>query len=303
MSTILVGVDASERSEDATAFARRLADASGAHLVLANAYPYSNAPSRGSNFSYREALREQSLRTVSRMRARLEDFPERRSTIKIAANPSPAHALHSMAVAEHAALVVVGSTHTGRAGRVLPGSTGERLLHGSPCAVAVVPKDYRTQTEPIRVVGVAYNHTPEARAAALAAAELARGLDAELEVIGVVDTDVPALLTAADLAALRADLERHVQEGLDALLEDLPKDLPVTTTRLIGEPADALACHSAQLDLLLTGSRGYGPLQAVLAGGVSGRLMRTAACPVIIVPRGVDARLGALFADAAPAAA
>ena len=39
MSTILIGVDASERSEDAIAFARQLADASGAHLVLANAYP------------------------------------------------------------------------------------------------------------------------------------------------------------------------------------------------------------------------------------------------------------------------
>ena len=37
-------------------------------------------------------------------------------------------------------LVVVGSTHTGRLGRVFPGSTGEKLLHGAPCAVAVVPR-------------------------------------------------------------------------------------------------------------------------------------------------------------------
>ena len=46
MSTILIGVDESERSEDAIAFARRLADVAAAHVVVANAYPYSDVPSR-----------------------------------------------------------------------------------------------------------------------------------------------------------------------------------------------------------------------------------------------------------------
>jgi hypothetical protein len=32
----------------------------------------------------------------------------------------------------------------------------------------------------------------------------------------------------------------------------------------------------------------------VLVGGVSGRVMRSAACPVIVAPRGVEAPLGAL---------
>ena len=55
MSTILIGVDASERSEDAIAFGRRLADVAGAHVVVANAYPYSAVPSRASNAAFREA--------------------------------------------------------------------------------------------------------------------------------------------------------------------------------------------------------------------------------------------------------
>ena len=38
MSTILIGVDASERSEDAIAFGGQLAQASGAYVVVANAY-------------------------------------------------------------------------------------------------------------------------------------------------------------------------------------------------------------------------------------------------------------------------
>jgi hypothetical protein len=37
----------------------------------------------------------------------------------------------------------------------------------------------------------------------------------------------------------------------------------------------------------------------VLLGGVSGKLSRQARCPVIVVPRGVEAPLGALFSSAA----
>ena len=54
---------------------------------------------------------------------------------------------------------------------------------------------------------------------------------------------------------------------------------------------------------MLAGSRGYGPLRSVLVGGVSGRLMHTVHCPVIIVPRGVQAPLAMLFPSQAVAAA
>lgn len=291
MSTILIGVDASERSKDAIAFGRQLADASGAHVVIANAYPYSDRVSRSASVTYRDTLREQSLETVRAMRERLE-LPEKRSTIKIVANVSPAHALHSMADAEHACVLVVGSTHTGRAGRVVPGSTGERLLHGAPCTVAVVPKDYRTHVEPIRRVGVAYNASPESRAAVHAAAELARGLGAELVVIGVADP-LEFVTESSVGGPTVADVVREVQHELDRVTRELP--IEATTALLTGTPAELLAEYSRHLDLLVTGSRGYGPVRSVLAGGVSGRLMRSAHCPMMIVPRGVDVPLGSLF--------
>ena len=62
--------------------------------------------------------------------------------IKAVPNPSPPTACTRSPRRMDAGLIVVGSTHTGRAGRVLPGSTAERLLHGSPCPVAVAPKGY-----------------------------------------------------------------------------------------------------------------------------------------------------------------
>ncbi|MBE2315609.1 universal stress protein [Solirubrobacter sp. CPCC 204708] len=57
------------------------------------------------------------------------------------------------------------------------------------------------------------------------------------------------------------------------------------TAVLDGRPWAALAAHRDQLDLLLVGSRGYGPLRAVLTGGTSGPLIHHAHCPVLVLPR------------------
>ena len=299
MSTIVIGVDNTERSEDAIVFGRQLADASGASILIACAYAYSDIPSRAANLTYRHALADDAMETARAKRARLEGFPDDRSSIRIVANPSPAHALHDLAAAEHASLVVVGSTHTGTAGRVLPGSTGERLLHGSPCAVAVVPTDYRNRPDqPIRRIGVAYNATEEAKAAVHAAAELAYALEAELEVIGVVSAEsfgTPALMGGPSEATLRPDVERHVQESLDEIVATVRPGVEVKQRPPHGRPGRDARHHSATLDLLVTGSRGYGPLRSVLVGGVSGRLMRSAQCPVIVVPRGIEEPLERLF--------
>ena len=55
-----------------------------------------------------------------------------------------------------------------------------------------------------------------------------------------------------------------------------------------GDAADCLAEASQELDLLVLGSRGYGPLLRVMLGGVSLKAMRSSACPVAVVPRGRD---------------
>jgi hypothetical protein len=48
---------------------------------------------------------------------------------------------------------------------------------------------------------------------------------------------------------------------------------------------------------MIVGSRGYGPYRAVLLGSVSGRLVREAACPVLVVPRGVTTPLEEIFPE------
>ena len=301
MSTILIGVDASERSADAIAFGGRLAAVCDADVVVACAYPSND---RAADALHRDALVDDAERTACEMRDRLDGIRAERLRVRAAANSSPAHALHDLAESEQAEIIVVGSSHTGHLGRVLPGSTGERLLHGSPCAVAIVPHGYRTRAnQPIRRIGVAYDGSAEATAAVNAAIDLSRAFAAELEIIGVV---APAAYGATgmmggpiDLVAIAEDNERCVQESLDAVLDRLPEGVAATGVRLAGEPAEALGEHSATLDLMLAGSRGYGPLRSILVGGVSGRLTRAAQCPMIVVARGAQVPLGTLFPAAA----
>ena len=53
-------------------------------------------------------------------------------------------------------------------------------------------------------------------------------------------------------------------------------------------PVDALVELSRDVDLLVCGSRGYGPVRSVLLGGVTHSLIRKAQCPVVVVPRGAE---------------
>ena len=69
----------------------------------------------------------------------------------------------------------------------------------------------------------------------------------------------------------------------------------------VGDPADFLIAASERLDLLICGSRGYGPTRAVLLGGVSRRVSSEAHCPVIVLPRGAESSFQALISEEAGA--
>jgi nucleotide-binding universal stress UspA family protein len=303
-TTILVGVDDSERSADAVAFAHHIARVSGADVIVANSFPYDDIPSRASNLEYRQSLQSLAGRLTGRMSDQLADLGEDRTRTMTVARTSPAHGLQDIAEAERSALVVVGSSHVGAARRVLPGSTAERLLHGAPCPVALVPRGYRDGEHTMRMIGVAHDGSSESDAALRAAIDVARATGATLRIIHVLDVrsyGSPAMM--AGWTDIRDGLEEGARASLDNAAATVPDDVRVERSLAVGDPAHELAEQSRELDLLITGSRGYGPLRAVLAGGVTGRLLRQAECPVIVVPRGVEAPLGELFAAAAQAPA
>ena len=285
MSEILVGVDGTAGAEDAVAFALALAGVTGATLRLATAFPYDDMRSRATSRAYRDALREEALELIDRVAAEIGgDVPA-----EVVADTSPPHALHALCEETGAALVVVGSTHRGRVGRVLPGSTAERLLHGSPCPVAIVPNGYGSGEHPIRTIGVGYDGSAECELALESAVELARRVGAELRVMRVFDsTEVgtPALMTGAGYVSVSKEIEARQKAGLERRVAELPDDVRAQAVFVAGAPDRELADFSHAVDVLLVGSRGYGPVRAVLLGGISHALVRAAACPVIVLPRG-----------------
>jgi nucleotide-binding universal stress UspA family protein len=286
MSEILVGIDDSAGAQDALAFATRVAQSTGASLRLVSAFPYSDVPSRGANRTYREYLRADAQALLDRVAAGIEGITTSTEAI---ADPSPPRALHAVSERDGVALVVVGSTRRGPAGRVVPGSTGERLLHGSPCPVAVVPRG-SAAAGPIRTVGVGYDGSDESEAALAAAYQVARRFDAGLRVIRIFDATVvasPALMTVpGPYENVHEDYEARQREGLDEAVAAMPSDVRVETFFSAGSPSHELAAQSELVDLMVVGSRGYGPRAAVLLGGVTHTLLRKAACPVVVLPRG-----------------
>ena len=302
MTTILVGVDSSERSLDAIAFAHQIASASGATVLVANVFPYDDHPSRMSNLGFRHVLEADALKVVGKLSAELADLGEHRVRTAVVAKSSAAHGLHYLADIERPDLIVAGSSHVGVIGRVTPGSTGERLLHGAACPVVIVPKDYRTTARDIRTIGVAFDGSTESTVALRSAADVAHATHAALRVIRVLDTSgfgTPALMGGPSSVLVPGDVEQTARKALDDAIGELAADVNAQAVFLDGDPAHELAEQTETLDLLVTGSRGYGPLHAVMTGGVTGRLLRDAKCPVIVLPRGVDSPLGALFASRA----
>ena len=284
MSKIIVGVDESAGSADAIALASSLAGLSGAELVLVNVFPYDGHPSRAINPAYERYLRQDSEALLERVRG---EHGLDAATTRAVASPSAAHGMHTAAEEEDAALIVVGSTHTGRAGRVFPGSTAERLLHGAPCPVAVAPKDHaKRERRTPAIVGCGFDGTEAARQALATAHEIAAASGARLRAIRAfrpIAFDIPP--QADNYRSYNDALRDRAAEELDAAVGELEGDPRGEPYFAIGDAARVLAEESEALDLLVLGSRGYGPLRAVLVGGVAGRVVRDAACPVMVLPR------------------
>ena len=217
---------------------------------------------------------------------------------------SPPRALHDTAEELEARLLVIGSTRRGSIGRCLPGSTADRLLHGAPCAVAVVPHGWQPKGR-IDVIGVGYADTPEGHAALTEAFAIARRAGAKLRVLsaakphGYGKTEGGGPLRAGTTfeeigSALRAAAERGVAAATAGA-----QDVEVEPDVSVQDPADFLIAASDRLDLLVCGSRGYGPQRAVLLGGVSRRVAAEAHCPVIVLARGIETGPEALAGEAA----
>lgn len=200
---------------------------------------------------------------------------------------SPARALQELSEEDGVAMVVIGSTTRGALRRTLPGSIADRLLSGAAAAVAVAPHGFADGApERLETVGVAFDGSPESRVALDAATRLARRAGAHVRVITVHQyLTVPNVsLHAIPVDTVDEAVEREQRRALDEAIAERG-DVSIEGIFKRGRPLDVLVAASSDVDLLVAGSRGYGPLGAVLLGSTTHDLARMAHSPLLITPR------------------
>lgn len=276
--SLLVGYDASEGGRDALELARIFHSMLGGRVLVASAASHGPAPGRHRP-SEGERAAVEALFEQARLHIGLPKVEAR-----ALAGGSPAKLLIECAEVDAAQTLVLGSPHRGVVGRALIGSVAKGVLYGAPCEVVVAPRGYADRVHvPYRTIAVAYDGSEEAEAALRRAEDLARPNRASIEILTVAEAPVtPATVWGGIAPAQLSDPDKI----LNGAIESVDERLAVQGRRLEGEVATTLAraCENS-VDLLVAGSRGYGPAARVLLGSVTGRLIQDAPCPVLVVPR------------------
>jgi nucleotide-binding universal stress UspA family protein len=282
---IVVGYDGSERAKDALALAAQLRAGDG--VVIAGCVYPATGPGKGKQLE--PILADAARETLAEAR---KQYDAEWLSLQPVLGHSTAHGLHVLTEKDEADLVVVGSSHRGDVGRVLAGSTGERLLNGSPCPVAVAPKGFASDARAPGVIGVAFDGSQEAAAALHEGAALAGELHGTLKLVTVVSP----LEVFTDDARYHphhsdAEIEHYRREEFRRMLEDaaepVPDELRAETVLVEGHPAAEIVDEAGKgIDLLVMGSRNYGPIRRVMVGSTAIAVMRRSPCPVIVIPRG-----------------
>jgi nucleotide-binding universal stress UspA family protein len=283
--SIVIAVDTAERTPDAIALGRVLAASTGAPTKLVTVLPHAPLIGKGEQPEL-VRVREEAGETLSGLG---REMGLADATVEVVAGNFAARELQHVTERADTGMIVVGSTTRGPIGRLVIGGVGERLLAGAASPVAIAPRDYRDAAPPrLTRIGVGVDGSDEAQRALEAAVALGRECGAAIRVItafqplafgGVTTTALPS--TSAN-EAMRAQLGGRHENAVAAAR----KSVDATGVFRDGPADEVLLEASAGLDLLVTGSRGYGPLGAVLMGSATTALARGAACPLLVTPRG-----------------
>jgi nucleotide-binding universal stress UspA family protein len=288
VSLICVGIDGYPEGRDAAALGTAIARATEAEVLLVAVHPDPLVvlPS-GMNWS---GLEEQARGTLIEVR----DAISPNARIAVETDGSVARALHRVVRRENRDLLVLGSSRHAPKGHVRIGKRVRQLLCHFECALAVAPRGlHEAASVPLGRIGVGYDASPEAEVALALAGSLAGAVGAELHLRGVVDDRLPPLgfSSLAGGGAQTPIWEASIAEQIERLEAKLGEaasgygGVEAHTEVMRGRPGNALLDLSGEVDLLVIGSRHWGPAERVLLGSTGETVLHDAACPVIAVPR------------------
>jgi nucleotide-binding universal stress UspA family protein len=267
-SNVLVGVDGRAYGRDAIALAASLKDRDG-KLTFA----FVQSGSLAEDLEDAEELLEAERRAA--------DLDADLLSV-VATNPG--RGLHEQAEKQRADLLVVGSCSHSAFGRAMLGDDTRAALNGASCAVAIASRGLAERREPIARIGVAYNGSPESEAALALARELASRTGASIHALEVVS--IPSVAYIGVVGPALGDTIDEMLEEATSRIEGLSG---VEGRAVYGLTGEELAAFGGEVDLLVVGSRGYGPDKRLVLGSTSNYLERHARCPLLVLPRTASA--------------
>jgi nucleotide-binding universal stress UspA family protein len=273
-SKVLVGVDGRPGGRDAVALAKQLI-APGARVTLAHVYG-GNPLFRSGAALVLAAGRKDSEQLLTRERA----GASLDAALATHSSASVGRGLHELAERKSADLLVVGSCHRGVLGRVLLGDDTCAALNGAPCAIAIAPGGYAEMSQKLGKLGIGYDGSPESHQALATARALAERHGSTIRALSVVSLQnipygEPLPVRWLTIASGLVDDELKRFHDVEDVIGDAT----------YGEPSEELARFGDDVDLLIVGSRSYGPMGRMFNGSTSNYLARRARCPLLVLPR------------------
>lgn len=282
IATILVPTDFSSNASAALDWAIAIARIHGARIRIVHALDTVALPAAPLG------VQEE----VSRNLALLEETVQRRG-VEVSAefrDGRPWAVVPEVAAACGADLIVMGARGRTAYGRLLLGSTADRVLRASAAPVLTVHSADTAGTE-LRTVLVATDFSEEAAVATSAAVRLLQPQPGRRRIIllhawqPLVQYEIVAAgLTAGAVEATEKQAQR-ILESLAAPLRST--NLEVETVVRQGYPAAVIEreAEAAGADLVALGTHGRSGLKRLMLGSIAERVLHHAPCPVLTVRR------------------
>ncbi|MCD4526787.1 universal stress protein [Nocardioides sp. cx-173] len=278
---VVVGVDGSDHSDRAVAWAAHEAHLTGRPLVLAHGTgilldvdPYAGTVIHELQVAGREL--------VEATRTRLVTLHPDLSVHTALRTANPRQAL--LDLAEHAALLVVGSRGHGPVRSVLLGSVSVGLAREAACPVVVVRPHHPGLVR--RGVLVGDDGTADSAPVLEQAFRFASSHRLPLTVLhsvwdSIAGSTRPHALPKSDPAG--EDARLRLAESLAGFAERY-SDVHVEQVISRGQPAASLLAEAEHLDLVVVGRHDRSRIGNLLLGSVAANVVEHAACPVAVVP-------------------
>ncbi len=290
-SRILVGVDDSDPSQHAIAFAARLAREHDGQLLVCHSVDWlpivSNAVSSGAVVDTTpiiDSLKEDGAKLLAQAEATAKRFGVVAERHALEGNA--AAGLLQLIVDAGCSLIVMGTHGRRGLGRLYIGSTTEEVLRGSTIPVLTLRSETTTNEARrcIKRVLVGLDDSEASDAALDVVLNLPAEDRQQVLFYSVVDIDTQVgIVRSPTVEAYEYAQAKNIVDG--ALASARALGLDARGYAVEGRPDDVIvdAAKEAAADLIVVGSHGRRGIRRFFLGSVAERIVRTATVPVLVV--------------------